>query len=134
MEPQALAFSAEQSQYIEGRQLTQEEVARVYAPSLVGLLSAGTAGSIESFHRQLYQDVLAPRLRMLQDEIDLQLLGLDEMDRGGTPYCEFNLADKMKGSFEQMADTLVRSVGVPYMSINEGRARLNLPRLGRARV
>ena len=66
---------------------------------------------------------------MLQDEIDLQLLGLDEFNQGGNPYSEFNLADKLKGSFEEQADTLVRSVGVPYMSINEGRARLNLPRL-----
>ena len=124
------AFSPEQSQYIEGRQLTQVEVARVYAPSLVGLMgSSAPRNAVESFHRQLYQDVLGPRLRMIQDEIDLQLLDTDEMDAGGDPYCEFNLTDKLKGSFEEQADVLIRSVGVPYLSINEARARLNLPGL-----
>ena len=35
----------------------------------------------------------------------------------------------MKGSFEQQATVLTTSVGVPVMTPNEGRARLNLPRI-----
>jgi len=66
---------------------------------------------------------------MLQDEIDAQLLSLPEFDEGFPTYSEFNLADKLKGSFEEQGRTLVTSVGVPYMSINEGRARLNLTRI-----
>lgn len=121
-------FSAQDSQYIEGRHFTNEEVARVYAPSLVGLMQAGAAGAVESFHRQLYQDVLGPRCDSFQDEIDLQILTLDEFDLGDA-YSEFNIAEKLKGSFEEQGRTLVTSVGVPYMSVNEGRTRLNLPRI-----
>lgn len=123
-------FSPRDSEYIASRKLTTVEVARVYAPSLVGLIGEGAAGemAVESFHRQLYQDVLAPDCRMLQDEIDAQLLGLEEFDFGDA-YTEFNLAEKLKGSFEEQGRTLVTAVGVPYMTINEGRTRLNLPRI-----
>lgn len=122
-------FSAQDSQYLEARQFTYEEVARVYAPSLVGLLKAGSSGAVESFHRQLYQDVLAPRCDTFQDEVDLQLLGLEEFDQGGNPYSEFNLGDKLKGSFEEQASVLATTVGVPVAAVNEGRSRLNLPRI-----
>lgn len=122
-------FSPKDSEYIEGRKLTNDEVARVYAPSLVGLMRAeGTNAAVESYHRQLYQDALAPTLRMIQDEIDQQLLTLDEFDFGPA-YCEFNLQDKLKGSFEEQGRTLTTAVGVAYMSVNEGRTRQNLPRI-----
>lgn len=122
-------FSAQDSQYLDGRKLHYREVAQVYAPSLVGLITEDLPGNaVESFHRQLYQDVLAPRCRAFQDEIDLQLLRLEEFDMGDA-YCEINLAEKLKGSFEEQGRALVTAVGVPYLSINEGRTRLNLPRI-----
>lgn len=123
-------FSPKDSEYIEGRRLTYEEVARVYAPSLVGLLSVDSQrANVESYHRQLYQDVLAPICRMIQDEIDNQLLSEDEYDYGIAGYSEFNLKDKLKGSFEEEVAALTTAVGVPHLSINEARARQNLPRI-----
>lgn len=124
----AAGFSPKDSEYIEGRKLTYTEVARVYAPSLAGLLGEPGATATDSFHRQLYQDVLAPDLRMLQDEIDNQLLGLDEFNLGPA-YCEFNLADKLKGSFEERNRAMTTAVGVPYLTINEGRTADNRPRI-----
>lgn len=126
------AFSPNESQYIEGRRLTYEEVSRAYGvpPALIGVGDAAKA-NIESFHRQVYQDVLGPWLRMLQDEIELQLLPRWDptgRDRGRV-YVEFNIGEKLKASFEEQSKTLVSSTGVPYISINEARARLNLPRI-----
>ena len=63
---------------------------------------------------------------MLQDEIELQLKPEFEPIPRQT-YVEFNLAEKLKGSFEEQATILTTSVGVPVMAVNEGRARLNLP-------
>jgi HK97 family phage portal protein len=123
------SFSPKDSEYIEGRKLTYEEVARVYAPSLVGLLGAeGQKANVESYHRQLYQDVLAPYCRMLQDEINGQLLSLDEFDFGDA-YIEFNLREKLKGSFTEELEAMTTAVGVPHMTINEARARQNLTRI-----
>jgi hypothetical protein len=42
---------------------------------------------------------------------------------------EFNIQDKLKGSFEEQAAALHALVGRPIMTANEGRARLNLPAL-----
>ena len=45
-------------------------------------------------------------------------------------YVEFNILEKMAGSFEQQTTALQSAVGRPWMTPNEARARLNLPRLG----
>jgi len=124
------AFSPRESEYTESRKLTYEEVTRVYGIpfALIGALSESKS-NVESFHRQLYQDVLGPKLRFLQDEIELQLLPEFEKteERRNRIYVEYNLAEKLKGNFDESAKTLVTSVGVPYMTPNEARARLNLP-------
>jgi HK97 family phage portal protein len=123
-------FSAKDTDYIAGRRLTYEEVAIAYGvpPTMVGMGSE-TKSNAEEFHRQMYQDVLGPWLRMLQDEIELQLLPEFELLGPENVYVEFNLAEKLKGSFEEQGRTLVTAVGVPYMTVNEGRARLNLPQI-----
>ncbi len=128
----ASSFSPEQTQYIEGRRLTYEEVAITYFGPVGGraLLEATAAGT-ESNHRQLYQDVLGPWLRFLQDEIELQVLPeFEPLNRGESRiYVEFNLAEKLKGSFEEQGKMLTTAAGVPYMGVNEARARVNLPRI-----
>lgn len=134
MEWNSAAFSPKDSEYIDGRRLTYEEVSVAYFGPIVGrsFMEATGAGT-ESNHRQLYQDVLGPWLRMLQDEIELQLLGEFELLAGSRAgqrvYVEFDLAAKLAGSFEEQSKSLVSAIGVPYMTINEGRARLNLPRV-----
>lgn len=76
-------------------------------------------------HKQLYQDTLGPWLEEIQQEFELQLLpDFPDTER---MYVEFNLAEKLKGSFEDQAQQLQTSVGAPYMTRNEARARLNLP-------
>jgi hypothetical protein len=124
------AFSPRESEQTESRELTYKEVTRVYGIpfALIGALS-DSKSNVESFHRQLYQDVLAPWLRFLESEIELQLLPDFETDevRRRRIYVEFNLMAKLAGSFEEQGKTLVTAVGVPYMTANEARARLNLP-------
>ena len=69
------SFSPKDTEYLAGRRLTYEEVCVEYGltPALLGLDSE-RASATEARHRQAYQDVLGPWLRMLQDEIELQLL------------------------------------------------------------
>jgi HK97 family phage portal protein len=126
------SFSPKDSDYIAGRKLTYEEVAIQYGLLDVGA-QAGSKANQEQSHRERYQDVLGPWLRMLQDEIELQLLpAFEPMSRPGRVYVEFNLAEKLKGSFEEQQKSLTTAVGVPHMSVNEGRARVNLPRIDEA--
>ena len=42
-------------------------------------------------------------------------------------YVEFNIQAKLNGSFEEQGAILQQSVGGPYLTRNEARARLNMP-------
>jgi HK97 family phage portal protein len=126
MEFHEASFSAEQAQYVETRKLTREEVAAAYfiPPPMVGILDHATFSNITEQHKMLYQDTLGPWLTMLQEEIHLQLL--PEFDDVANIYVEFNIAEKLKGSFEEQAAQLQTSIGAPWLTRNEGRARMNL--------
>ena len=118
-----------QAQYLETRKLTREEVAAAFHIPLpmVGILDHATFSNIEEQHKNLYQDTLGPWLEMIQQEIGLQLV--PDFDDSGKVYVEFNLAEKMKGSFEEQATSLQTAVGAPWLTRNEARARQNLPQV-----
>jgi HK97 family phage portal protein len=121
------ASTARDAQYIEARKLTREEVAAAFHIPLpmVGILEHATFSNIREQHKQLYQDCLGPWLQMIQQEIGLQLVD-DFADTAGV-YVEFNLAEKLRGSFEERAAQIQTSVGAPWMTRNEARALDNMP-------
>lgn len=123
------AQTAEQLQYVEARKLTREEVAAEYhiPPPMVGLLDRATFSNIDTQHRMLYQDTLGPILTEITEDVELQLL--PDLDDSGQVYVEFNLAEKLRGSFQEEAAALSTSVGRPWMTANEARARKNLPQI-----
>lgn len=127
MEFVAASQTAEQLQYVEARKLTREEVAAAYhIPSaMVGLMEGATWANITEQHTMLYQDTLGPWLSMISEEIELQLL--PDLSDGRPVYVEFNLEEKLRGSFETQATQLQASVGGPWLTRNEARARNNLP-------
>lgn len=116
-------------QYVEARKLTREEVAAAYhiPPPMVGILDHATFGNIEEQHKMLYQDTLGPILQEVQAELALQLI--PHFDQTGRVYVEFNMMEKLRGSFEEQAQQLQTSVGAPFLTRNEARARANLPAL-----
>lgn len=125
----AASQTAVDLQYIEARKLSREEAASAYfiPPPMVGILDHATFGNIEEQHKMLYQDTLGPILQEVQQEIALQILR--DFDDADGLYNEFNMLEKLRGSFEEQASQLQSSVGAPFLSRNEARARLNLPRI-----
>jgi HK97 family phage portal protein len=123
------ALTPKDLQYIEARKLTREEVAAAYfiPPPMIGLLENATFANIVEQHVMLYQDTIGPWLSMIQDEIALQLI--PDMPDPENVYVEFNLAEKMRGSFEKRQAAIQSAVGGPTMTTNEGRALDNLPPL-----
>ncbi|WPM94328.1 portal protein [Arthrobacter phage Cupello] len=119
--------SARDLQYVEVRKLAREEVAAAYfiPPTLVGILDKATFSNIKEQHKHLYQDTLGPWLTMISQEIMLQLL--PDFDTSGDLYLEFNLEEKLRGSFEEQAEQLQAATGGPWMTRNEARAMRNLP-------
>ncbi|MEU0808789.1 phage portal protein [Streptomyces sp. NPDC005970] len=122
-----VGFNPEQAQYIEARKLTREEAAAAYfiPPPLIGILDHATYSNIKEQHAHLYQDTLGPWLVMLEQEFGAQVL--PDLPDSRDVYAEFNIAAKMRGSFEEQAAAASTATGRPWMTVNETRARNNLP-------
>jgi len=122
-----VTMSLADTQASDMRSANQEDIARVYqipAP-MVGILAHATYSNVKEQHKHLYQDCLGPLCTQIEDTIALSLLS--EWSDLDSCYVEFNLAEKLKGSFEEQARALQVLVGRPVMTLNEGRAKLNLP-------
>lgn len=129
MEFEDASVTPRDAEYLGARKLTREEVAAAYhvSPPMVGILDHATFSNITELHKGLYQDTLGPWLSMIEQEIMLQLI--PDLPDNRNVYCEFNLAEKLKGSFEEQAGQLQSAVGAPWMLRSEARARMNLPEI-----
>ena len=127
MEIKPYQFNAKEAQYAETKQLSREDVAAAYHvnPSLIWHTTTQTYASAKDNARALYADCLGPTLQMLQQRINAFLLPM--IGAGPNTYVEFDLTEKLKGSFEERASILQASVGGPWMTRNEARADNNLP-------
>ena len=124
--------TARDSELTETRKLTREEVAAAYhiPPAMVGITEAQGYGSLREQHKALYQDTLGPLVALLEGEITRQLL--PEFSDADDVYPQVNIMEKLQGSFEEEQCALAVAVGAAYMTRNEARARLNLPRINDA--
>jgi len=122
-----ISHSARDSEYSASRQFTREECGRAWhiPLTMIGILEHATFTNISDQHKQLYVDTLGPWNTMVNESLELQLLP-ESTDVEGV-YGEFNIAEKLRGSFEEQSNALRVAVGRPFMTANEARARLNLP-------
>ena len=127
MEIKPFSTSFKESQWAESVKLSRESVAAAYGinPSLVWHSDTQTYASSKDNARALYAECLGPLIQMLQQRFNSFLIPMveDENDL----YVEFDLTEKLKGSFEERAAILQAAVGAPYMTRNEARADNNLP-------
>jgi HK97 family phage portal protein len=121
--------TARESELIAARKLSREEVAAAFhvPPAMLGIVESQGYGSLREQHKALYQDTLGPTVSLLEGEIERQLLV--EFTDSEDVYVQMNIAEKLQGSFEEEQAALAAAVGSPYMTRNEARARLNLPRV-----
>lgn len=126
MEIKPYQFNAKEAQYAETKQLSREDVAAAFHvnPSLIWHTTTQTYASAKDNARALYADCLGPTLQMLQQRINSFLLPMIGADP--STYVEFDLTEKLKGSFEERASILQSAVGGPWMTRNEARADNNL--------
>jgi len=124
-----VSWSPKDSEYINARKLSRTECAAAYhiPPPFVGDLEHATFSNIKEQHKQLYADTLGPWFTMIELAITLWLL--PEAADTNDVYVEFNIAEKLKGQFEEQTASLAVAVRRAFMTPNEARARLNLPRI-----
>lgn len=129
MEFKRPGFSAHEEEFIEGTKLAFSTVANAYHvnPTMVGVLDNANFSNVREFRRMLYGDTLGPILSDFEARFNQFLVPLVSP----TPdvYVEFNIAEKMQGSFDEQTSALQSSVGRPWMTANEARALMNLPAL-----
>lgn len=127
MEIKPYATNWKEAEWSQSVILTREAVAAAYGvnPSLIWHSNTQTYASAKDNARALYADCLGPVLQMFQQRINaflLPMLGADP-----NTYVEFDLTEKLKGSFEERVSILQASVGAPWITRNEARADNNLP-------
>lgn len=129
MEIKPYATSWKEAEWSQSVILTREAVAAAYGvnPSLIWHSNTQTYASARDNARALYADCLGPVLQMLQQRINAFLLPMIGAEPG--TYVEFDLTEKLKGSFEERAQIYQSAAGGPYMTRNEVRAELNLPKV-----
>lgn len=127
MEIKPFQTSFKESEWAQSVKLSRESVAAAYGvnPSLIWHSDTQTYASSKDNARALYAECLGPVIQMLQQRINSFLLPKIEADPD--TYVEFDLAEKLKGSFEERASILQTSVGAPWLTRNEARADMNLP-------
>ena len=130
MEIKPFSASFKENQWMESVKLSREACAAAYGvnPSLIWHTDTQTYASSKDNARALYAECLGPTLQMLQQRINAFLLPMVGADPDLT-YVEFDLTEKLKGSFEERAQILQAAVGGPWMTRDEARADNNLPPL-----
>lgn len=127
MEIKPFETSFKEQQWAESIKLSREAVAAAYGvnPSLIWHTDSQTYASAKDNARALYADCLGPVIQMIQQRINSFLFPMVGADPD--TYVEFDLTEKLKGSFEERASILQASVGGPWITRNEARADNNLP-------
>lgn len=119
--------SFKESEWATSVKLSRESVAAAYGvnPSLIWHSDTQTYASSKDNARALYAECLGPILQMLQQRINSFLLPMIGADPN--TYVEFDLTEKLKGSFEERASIYQSAAGGPYLTRNEVRSEMNLP-------
>lgn len=132
MDLKRIGFSAKEDEWVEGAKLSLSTVASVYHvnPTMVGVLDNANFSNVREFRRMLYGDTLGPDLAMIEDRINTFLV--PRLTPADGIYVEFNISEKMQGSFEEQAAAMQTATGAPWMSRAEARGRMNLPAIAGA--
>lgn len=121
-------FNAQEQQYVEAAKLSLVTVAAAFHvnPTMVGQNDGANYSNVREFRKMLYGDTLGPLLAQIEARINTFLLPMLGMDPEQF-YGEFNIAEKLQGSFEEQAKAMQTATGAPWMTRAEARARMNLP-------
>lgn len=127
----ANGVTPEAAQQIEARKLSISEVAAAFhiPPVFVGLLDNANFSNVEAFREQLYSDVLGPDFMEISQAYNARFV--PDVGADGE-FAEFNVAEKLRMSFEKQAAIFQTATGAPTMTRNEARRRQNLPRINGA--
>lgn len=129
MELKRVGFAAREEQFVEATQLSLQTVAAAYYvnPTMVGLLENANYSNVREFRRMLYGETLGPLLEFISRKLTVRFLRLLEIPLDGKVQITFDTESRTAGTFEETAPVISQTVGGPWMTPNEGRAKMGLP-------
>ena len=133
MDAQLIQLNNEELQYIEARKLNREECCAVYdvPPPVVHILDNATYSNITEQMRSMYRDTMAPKLRLLESTLEVELrdgsFGAGGPDFGDEVYAEFLMDEVLRGDFEARSAAYTSGVNSGWMQPAEVRRLENLP-------
>lgn len=120
-------FSARENEFLGAAQLALATVCQVYGV-VPGLLTGDqNYSNSKSNVQMLYSEILGPLMAQIEATVNNMLLPMIGEPRNN--YVEFNIQEKLQGSFQEQAASFSVAAGGPWMSTNEVRATLNMPQL-----
>lgn len=124
-----VTWSPQEMEWLEARKLSRVEAAAAFHMPAKMVNADGDPD--EATLKVFYKKTLRPLLNRVESEIEAQLLPEFDLVKSvrRSRYVEFNLDAKLRGSFEEIAQIGATAVGGPVVTLNEWRARLNLPPL-----
>ena len=121
---QRMTISPNEAQFLESRQWSVEEVARIHrvSPMMIGHNQNVPFASIEQLYRQHYRSAILPWTRKWCQEINKKLLGVESEF-----FCEFVFHAVLEADAQAQAQYMTTMTNGGLMRPAEGRALLNLP-------
>lgn len=126
-----LGFTAHENEFVEASKLNLATVAQVYHvnPTMIGMLDNANFSNVREFNRSLYTNTLGPMMAMIEDRLNRFLVPRVAAGSPQELYLEFNIGEKLQGSFEEQAAVMQQATGRPWQTVNETRARFNMPEI-----
>lgn len=124
---QTFSYSNTEAELVDHRKLTVVEVAAAYdiAPPNIGWLEGMARSGLEVLAPGLFQVTIPPWLTLFQDAFGGQVI--DRVPAFTGQSTEFDLGDVLRGDPDAEVNALKTAVLAGLRTINEARAKLNLP-------
>jgi HK97 family phage portal protein len=119
-----MQYNASEMAYIEGRELSRQEVCGVMdlPPSSLQDMTHATFSNITENNRSLYRDSLAGRIVFIEDVINWEV----GRTFNGPKVMKFAVAEQLRGAFEQRAEAVAKLIQCGVLKPAEGRELFDL--------
>ncbi len=123
MEFKPIALSNKDSQWLESRQATVLDVARIFGvpPALLGHLEKASYSSQEAQNQEFLTHSLRPWLTRIEQALERALL------KDGALYVEFTTGDLLRTDLKSRFDAYRTALAAGFMTVNEIRKLENMP-------
>lgn len=125
---QPFSIPAKDAEFLESRKLGNEDVARIFGvpPTVLGIMTNATYSNSDQESRALVVRCLAPLAKRVEQAMTASLLPPSSR---ASLFIEHDLSGLLRGDQGARYDAYQKGLEWGFLSVNEVRARENLPRI-----